>query len=104
SRGPLCPRWARFVGMPRGYGYGASMGAWILDYLSGWAGEWGMLVHSNSSYRGPPFTGEITLLDATVIDKMVDEQGRDLVQVDVKMANQLGVTMATAKAEIHLPK
>jgi len=60
SRGHLFPRWARHVGMPRGYGYGASMGAWILDYLAGWAGEWGMVVHSNSTYRSPPFTGDIT--------------------------------------------
>jgi hypothetical protein len=103
SRGHLFPRWARHVGMPRGYGYGASMGAWILDYLSGWAGEWGMVVHSICSYRGPAFTGDITMLDATVIDKRVDEQERPIVQVDLAMTNQLGVTMATAKAEIQLP-
>jgi acyl dehydratase len=103
SRGHLFPRWARHIGMPRGYGYGASMGAWILDYLSGWAGEWGMVVHSVSSYRGPAFTGDITLFDATVIDKLVDDQGRRVVQVDCKMTNQLGVTMATAKAEVELP-
>ena len=41
SSGHLQPRWARHVGMPRGYGYGASMGAWILDYVAAWAGEWG---------------------------------------------------------------
>ena len=35
SRGHLQPRWAQHVGMPRGYGYGASMGAWILDYVAG---------------------------------------------------------------------
>jgi hypothetical protein len=104
SRGHLFPRWARYIGMPRGYGYGASMGAWILDYLSGWAGEWGMVVHSNCSYRGPAFTGDITISNATVIDKLIDDQGRPVVQVDFKMTNQLGTTMATAKAEIQLPK
>ena len=31
----------RKVGMPRGYGYGASMGAWVLDYVAAWGGEWG---------------------------------------------------------------
>jgi hypothetical protein len=103
SRGHLFPRWARFIGMPRAYGYGASMGAWILDYLSGWAGEWGMVVHSNASYRGPAFTGDITVQTAEVVDKFIDEQGRHLIQVDSKMQNQLGVTMATAKAEIMLP-
>lgn len=104
SRGHLFPRWARYIGMPRAYGYGASMGAWILDYLAGWAGEWGMVVHSNCSYRGPAFSGDITISNANVIDKSVDEQGRSIVQVDFKMTNQLGTTMATAKAEIQLPK
>src|SRR6185437_5377801 len=80
SRGHLFPRWARYIGMPRAYGYGASMGAWILDYFAGWAGEWGSIVHSNCAYRGPAFTGDITITTATVIDKSIDEQGRSIVQ------------------------
>jgi hypothetical protein len=104
SRGHLFPRWARYVGMPRTYGYGASMGTWILDYLAGWAGEWGFIVHSNCAYRGPAFTGDITISNATVTGKLVDDQGRSIVQVDFKMTNQLGTTMATAAAEIELPK
>lgn len=104
SRGHLFPRWARYVGMPRSYGYGASMGAWILDYLGGWAGEWGQVVHSNCAYRGPAFTGDITIMNADVIDKLVDDQGRSIVQVDCRMTNQLGTVLSTAKAEIELPK
>ena len=104
SRGHLFPRWARYIGMPRAYGYGASMGAWILDYFAGWAGEWGMVVHSNCAYRGPAFSGDITISNATVIGKSVDEQGRSIVAADFKMTNQLGTTMATAKAKIQLPK
>src|SRR3546814_9614589 len=42
SRGHLFPKYARKIGMPRSYGYGASMGAWVTDYLAGWAGEWGI--------------------------------------------------------------
>ncbi len=103
SRGHLFPRWARRVGMPRGYGYGASMGAWILDYLAGWAGEWGQVVHCDSSYRAPAFTGEATYMTASVIGKPVDAEGRKLVQVDCKMTSHLGAVMATAKAEIELP-
>jgi hypothetical protein len=104
SRGHLFPRWARYVGMPRTYGYGASMGAWILDYLGGWAGEWGQVVHSSCAYRGPAFTGDITIMNADVVGKMVDDQGRNVVQVDCRMTNQLGTVMSTAKAEIELPK
>ena len=51
--GHLQPRWARHVGMPRGYGYGASMGAWVLDYVAAWAGEWGTITHSSAQYRNP---------------------------------------------------
>ena len=67
SRGHLFPRWARFIGMPRGYGYGASMGAWITDYFAGWAGEWGMIRHSACNYRGPALTGDVTFLDGEVV-------------------------------------
>lgn len=103
SRGHLFTRWAQYIGMPRPYGYGASMGAWILDYLAGWAGEWGEVVHCKCQYRGPAFAGDITLLTGEVVDKLQDEQGRHLVQIKVTMANQNGNTMATALAEVQLP-
>ena len=104
SRGHLFPEYARKIGMPRGYGYGASMGAWILDYLSGWAGEWGQVIHCNSSYRGPAFTGDSTIMTGTIVEKSTDEEGRNFVQVKCKMTNQLGAVMATAIAEVELPK
>jgi hypothetical protein len=103
SRGHLFTRWARFIGMPRTYGYGASMGAWVLDYLAGWAGEWGHVVHCNAQYRGPAFTGDITIMTGEVIDRTTDAEGCNMVQISSKMANQHGTTMATAKAEIELP-
>ena len=71
SRGHLQPRWAQHVGMPRGYGYGASMGAWVLDYVAAWAGEWGEIKHSSAQYRNPAFTGDATFLSGEVIDKRV---------------------------------
>lgn len=103
SRGHMFKRWANFVGMPREYGYGASMGAWVLDYLAGWAGEWGQVVHCNAQYRGPAFTGDITIMTGEIIDKTVDAEGRHIVQIDVRMTNQKGSTLATAKAEVELP-
>jgi hypothetical protein len=104
SRGHLFPEWARHIGMPRGYGYGASMGAWILDYFSGWAGEWGQLVHVNASYRGPALTGDITIMDAEVVEKSIDEQSRHLAHLKFKMTTQTGKVMATATGEVALPK
>jgi acyl dehydratase len=104
SRGHLFPKYARKIGMPRGYGYGASLGAWVTDYLSGWAGEWGMVVHSVANYRGPALTGDVTIQTAEVTEKSIDEAGRHLVHVKHVMKNQQGKTMVTGTAEIALPK
>ena len=43
-------------------------------------------------------------MQAKVTDKLVDDEGRNLVRVDFRMTNQLQETMATATAEIELPK
>ena len=47
SRGHTIDRYAKTIGVPRAYGYGASMGAWVLDYVANWAGETGFISHSN---------------------------------------------------------
>lgn len=104
SRGHLFPKYARRIGMPRGYGYGASMGSWVTDFLSGWAGEHGMVVHSTANYRGPALTGDVTIQTAEVTEKSVDAEGRHLVHVKHLMENQRGVKMCTGTAEIWLPK
>lgn len=104
SRGHLFPEYARQIGMPRAYGYGGAMGAWVIDFLSGWSGEHGMVVHSIANYRGPALSGDYTIQTAEVTEKSVDEKGRHLVHVKHLMQNQKGTTMATGTAEIALPK
>ncbi|MET0365615.1 MAG: MaoC family dehydratase N-terminal domain-containing protein [Sphingobium sp.] len=104
SRGHLFPKYARRIGMPRSYGYGASMGAWVTDYLAGWAGEHGAVVHSIANYRGPALSGDITIQTAEVVEKSVDADGRPLIHVKHKMTNQKGTTLCTGTAEIKLPK
>ena len=102
SRGHLQPRWARHVGMARGYGYGASMGAWILDYVAGWAGEWSEIVHSRAQYRNPAFTGDATFINGEVVDTRVEKR-QNLAIVKVEMTNQTDATMATATVDVRLP-
>lgn len=89
--------------MPRGYGYGASMGANMLDYLAGWAGQWGMVTHCNAQYRGPVFAGDVTIQEGEVIEKTQDDEGRHVVKVKAAMTNQDGTILATANASIELP-
>jgi acyl dehydratase len=103
SRGHLQPRWARHVGMPRGYGYGASMGAWILDYVAAWAGEWGTIVHSNAQYRNPAFTGDATYLSGEVVETRVERKRSHVAVVRVEMRNQDDAVMAKATVDVELP-
>ena len=89
--------------MPRGYGYGASMGAWILDYVAAWAGEWGMISHSSAQYRNPALTGDATFLSGEVVDTRVERKQVHLTVVRVDMRNQDGAKMASARVEVELP-
>jgi acyl-CoA thioesterase FadM len=89
--------------MSRGYGYGASMGAWILDYVAAWAGEWGFITHSSAQYRHPAFTGDATFLGGEVVDTRVERRRRHVVIVAVELRNQDDTVMAKATVEVELP-
>jgi acyl dehydratase len=104
SRGHLQPRWARHVGMARGYGYGASMGAWVLDYVAAWGGEWGFITHSAAQYRNPAFTGDVTYIRGRVVDKRVVRKRRPVAVVAVELTNQAGAVLAKARVDIQLPE
>jgi acyl dehydratase len=104
SRGHTFDRYAKLIGVPRAYGYGASMGAWVLDYASNWAGETGFVSHSNIQYRHPPFVGDVTYLDAYVDEKQSGTRNGDgLVRLMVQMTTHSGVQMARGTVEIRLP-
>jgi hypothetical protein len=104
SRGHVQAKYAQLIGLPRGYGYGASMGAWILDYLSNWVGEWGDIVHSNMSYRSPAMTGDLTMLDGEVAEILYDDpSGQPVAKVHVVMSNQNDAVLAEGDALVRLP-
>ena len=104
SRGHTDEEHARLIGMPRGYGYGASMGAWVLDYANYWAGHGGFVRHSNVQYRFPAFDGDVTYLDAEVVATREDATvGAGIVTLDVVMSTQDGSVMAKGPVEVQLP-
>ena len=104
SRGHVQPRYAQLIGMPRGYGYGASMGAWIMDYLANWVGEHGTILHSDMKYRGPALTGDLTYLNGEVLALREEpETGATLANLKVVMTNQDEAEMASGTAEVRLP-
>lgn len=103
SRGHLQPRWAQHVGLPRGYGYGASMGAWAIDYVAAWAGEWALIVHSKAEYRNPAFTGDATFISGRVAGTSIHRRRSHRVTVAVEMRNQADAVLATASVDVQLP-
>ena len=104
SRGHVQPRFAQVIGMPRAYGYGATMCVWCVDYLANWAGDYGFVLHHNTQYRNPALTGNVTYMSGQVKDKWVDDQfGRHVVQMSYEMKTHEGTLMARGTAEIVLP-
>ena len=104
SRGHVDEEHAQLIGLPRAYGYGASMGAWVLDYVAAWAGERGYIRHTAVQYRFPPFEGDVSLLDGEVTSKRDDTTfGAGIVTVEVVMTNQDGSVLAKGPVEVELP-
>jgi len=104
SRGHVQQEYAQLIGLPRAYGYGASMGAWILDYIGNWGGAWIDIIHSKFSYRTPAMTGDLTLLNGEVSNVKEDPMtGQPLAVVQVTMTNQDDAVLATGGAEVRLP-
>ena len=104
SRGHVQKRYAELIGMPRGYGYGATRGAWIIDYLTNWGGEWREVIHSKMSYRSPALLGDVTYLNGEVTKLGFEpETGAPVATVTVTMTNQREEIMASGDAEIRLP-
>jgi len=103
SRGHLQPRWAQQVGMPRGYGYGASMGAWVLDFVAGWAGEWGSITHADIKYRSPALTGDASFLSGTVTGVREERRRVHVADVEVVVLNQDDKVQAKGTVSVQLP-
>jgi acyl dehydratase len=104
SRGHIDSSKAGAIGMARGYGYGATMGAWVADYVAYWAGHDGYIWHSKSQFRGPAFEGDITYFDGEVIAKEPESAyGVPIVTVKLALTNQDGGVLVDTKAEVQVP-
>jgi acyl dehydratase len=103
SRGHADAEHANLIGMPRGYGYGASMGAWALDYLAYWGGAKSFVRHSRIQYRFPPFEGDVTFIDGEVTDLRIEDLlAVPIASIKVTMTNQDGNVLAAGTAEVEL--
>lgn len=104
SSGHINPDKAEKVGMGGAYGYGSSMNAWHLDTVAYWAGHEGYIWHSKTEFRSPAFEGDITYVDAKVLDKQDNSEfGMPVVTVETRMTTQDGATILKGTAVVSLP-
>jgi acyl dehydratase len=106
ARGHLMGGVAKKIGFPRGYGFGVTMGTWMLDYVANWAGEWGEIVYCRSAYRAPTLEGDLAYIDGIVKSFSLDNPrglGQPVATVEVTMTNQEQKTLATATVQVRLP-
>jgi len=104
SRGHVDTDKAAEIGVPRAYGYGATMAAWTTDYLAYWAGHDGMVRHTSMQFRNPAFEGDVTYMDAEVTSKELQSTwGGPLIGLKVTMTNQDGAVLATGTGEVEVP-
>jgi acyl dehydratase len=95
---------ANLVGIPRHYGYGSSMGAWVIDYVAYWAGDNGFVRHSKINYRYPTFEGDVAVLHGVVEDVRWEPLlGVNVAKIDISMVNQDEVVLASGYVEVELP-
>jgi acyl dehydratase len=103
GRGHTTSKYAQVVGMQKPYGYGASMSAYVLDYVANWAGNRGTIVHSSLQYRAPVYVGDVTYIGASVTDVRPNEgPNHGSVVLAIKMTDQGGKVLATGSVEVRL--
>ena len=91
-------------GMPRAYGAGASVCAFIIDYAANWAGAAGWVAHCSIQYRSPVLVGDATYISAEVTRVEQAKSGDHAsVTLVIGAANQAGVVNTRGKVTVRLP-
>lgn len=104
GRGHLDPKYSGGIGIPRGFGMGASEEAWIVDHLASWAGEWGFVRHLKTQFRFPVLAGDVTYFAGKVTGMWVNPvSGKHTVQIACDATNQDGELVIKATGDVELP-
>ena len=102
ARGHAEQAMARAVGMPGGYDVGTQRISWLGQLMTNWAGDDGFLRRLKVSLRRPNIFGDVSWCRATVADKRIEDRCH-LVELEVRVQNQLDEITATGTAVVELP-
>ena len=93
---------AKKVGNPRAYDYGAMRTSWIVNYLTNWVGDDGVVWKVSDQARKFNYHGDIQWVKAKVTGKRQDGP-RFAVDLDVWCENQRGEIASPGNATVLLP-
>ena len=95
-------QWAKGIGNPMAYDYGVMRQCWFYHHLSDWAGDDAFIEKMSDSIRKFNYMGDTQFLSGEVVGKR-EEQGRHLVDLQMRMVNQRDLETAQATATVSLP-
>ena len=94
--------WAQAIGNPMAYDYGVMRDCWLTHFLTDWMGDDGWLVRQHSEIRKFNYIGDSHILTGEVVAKRV-EDGRSVVDIEMRGTNQRGDVTCPGSATIALP-
>ena len=96
------PKWAQAIGNPMAYDYGVMRECYLYQYLSDWCGDDAIITHVHDEIRKFNYMGDVQTVTGEVVGKR-QENGQNLVDVQVSFTNQRGEESVRATATIALP-
>jgi len=94
--------WAKAIGNPMAYDYGVMRDCWLSHFLTDWMGDDGWLVTQHSEIRKFNYIGDSHIITGEVVGKRV-EDGRCLVDIELRGTNQRDVVTCPGSATVALP-
>lgn len=93
---------AKSVGNPAAYDYGVIREFWLHHFVTDWMGDDGFVVSQHDEIRKFNYMGDLQVISGEVLAKR-QEDGRNLVDVNVTARNQRGEDTAFADVTVSLP-
>lgn len=94
--------WAQAIGNPMAYDYGVMRDCHLTHFVTDWMGDDAWLVEQSSEIRKFNYIGDTTIITGEVVGKRV-EDGRYLVDIEMRGTNQRDVVTCPGRAVVALP-
>ncbi len=94
--------WAQAIGNPMAYDYGVMRDCHLSHFSTDWMGDDGWLLEQSSEIRKFNYIGDTTIITGEVVGKRVDD-GRHVVDIEMRGTNQRDVVTCPGRAVIALP-